>query len=116
MFSWSCQVYEAGESNWQMGARASVVGHIWSSISRQVKWSVVTVLVKACELVVNDVRVIKVRVRPITGLLVSGLLPKGGGSCRSSSGSLGIALYIAGLVGVCQGKHSHCRGQHDGFK
>ena len=43
---------------------------------QQGEGSVVTVLVKALELVVNDVRVSKVRVRQITGLHVSDLLPK----------------------------------------
>jgi hypothetical protein len=76
LLSWSRRVYEVGECNWQKGA--IVVGQIWSSISRQVKWSMVTVQVKARGLVVDDVRVIKVRVRPITGLLGGSLLPKDG--------------------------------------
>ena len=45
-------------------------------VSPGMEGSVVTVLVEAHELVVNDVRVIMFRVRLITGLLVSSLVTK----------------------------------------
>ena len=65
--------------------------------------SVGAVPVKALELVVNDTRVMKIRVRQITGLHVSGLNPKGEGLLQVIFRIIVIALFVNRIDGIWGG-------------